>query len=94
MQINEALFYRILWLTLAIKLVFAAWIPLTGDEAYFIGWGKNLDYGYYDHPPMVGWWLAGLLQVSDAVSWLRLPSVLLTTFIGWAIYQLTRGQLT
>ncbi|MEJ2142443.1 MAG: glycosyltransferase family 39 protein [Gammaproteobacteria bacterium] len=90
MQITEQRFFQVLWVTLAIKLVFAWWIPITGDEAYFILWGKNLDYGYYDHPPMAGWWLAALLQVSDATWWLRLPSVLITTYIGWAIYHLTK----
>ena len=89
MQITEQRFYQILWISLAIKLVFAWWIPITGDEAYFLVWGNNPDYGYYDHTPMVGWWLAALLQVSDSVWWLRLPTVLITTFIGWLIYHLT-----
>ena len=92
MQITEQRFFHILWLSLAVKLVFAWWIPITGDEAYFIAWGNNLDYGYYDHTPMVGWWLAALLQISDSMLWLRLPSVLITTFIGWAIYKLTRSH--
>lgn len=92
MQITEQRFFHILWLSLAVKLVFAWWIPITGDEAYFIVWGNNLDYGYYDHTPMVGWWLAALLQFSDSMLWLRLPSVLITTFIGWAIYALTRSH--
>ena len=90
MQITEQRFYQILWISLAIKLVFAWWIPITGDEAYFLVWGNNPDYGYYDHTPMVGWWLAALLQVSDSVWWLRLPTVLITTFIGWSIYHRTR----
>jgi len=91
-QMTEQRFFQILWLTLAIKLVFAWWIPITGDEAYFITWGNHLDYGYYDHTPMVGWWLAALLQINDSMLWLRLPSVLITTFIGWAIYHLTRSH--
>lgn len=92
MQITEQRFFQILWLSLAVKLLFAWWIPITGDEAYFIVWGNNLDYGYYDHTPMVGWWLAALLQVSDSMLWLRLPSVLITTFIGYAIYRITRSN--
>lgn len=91
MQITEQRFFQILWFTLVIKLVFAWWIPITGDEAYFLVWGNNLDYGYYDHTPMVGWWLAAMLQVSDAMWWLRLPAVLISTFIGWGIYYLTRN---
>lgn len=85
-------FAVILSTTFALKLILSAWFPITGDEAYFTLWGLYPDYGYYDHPPMLGWWLAAQMQVSDALWWLRLPSVLVTTGIGWVIYQLFRQQ--
>jgi len=46
------------------------------DEAYFLFWGQYPDFGYYDHPPMVGWieWL--MLKLSSAPLIVRLPSVL------------------
>ncbi len=75
-------------MSLLIKMVMAWYLPITGDEAYFIVWGNHPDYGYYDHPPMVGWWLSGLLMVSDQPLWLRLPTILTTTLIGWVIYRL------
>ena len=78
--------------TLLVKLVVAAVLPMTGDEAYFIIWGKHPDFGFYDHTPMVGWFLTALLSVSDAALWLRLPQILITTFIGWSIYLLARRQ--
>ncbi|MFO7603314.1 MAG: glycosyltransferase family 39 protein [Gammaproteobacteria bacterium] len=78
--------------TLLIKLVFAAVLPMTGDEAYFIEWGKHPDFGYYDHPPMVGWFLTGLLAVSDAAWWLRLPTVLITSLIAYMIMRLLRSD--
>ena len=68
-----------LWLLLpllAFRLWFGATLPITGDEAYFIWWGKVPDWGYYDHPPMIGWWLAAQLLVADGPLWLRLSSVL------------------
>jgi 4-amino-4-deoxy-L-arabinose transferase-like glycosyltransferase len=82
----------VLFITLLVKLAIAWFLPMTGDEAYFIVWGKHPDFGYYDHPPMVGWFLAAMLQVSDAAVWLRLPQILTTSFIGWAIYRLLRRQ--
>ncbi|MDW4793820.1 hypothetical protein NQ358_24755, partial [Escherichia coli] len=36
-----------------LRLVAAAWTPLTFDEAYYWMWSKALAGGYYDHPPMV-----------------------------------------
>ena len=71
---------RLFWTTLACTLAFRVWLgaslPISGDEAYFVLWGKNPAAGYYDHPPMIGWWLAALLPVSDALLWLRLPALL------------------
>ena len=71
-----------------VKLALAHFLPMTGDEAYFIFWAQYPDYGYYDHPPMVGWLLAAFLALGDAEVWLRLPAVLISLFIGAAIYAL------
>lgn len=83
-------FYPVLLLITLLKLGLAAWLPLTGDEAYFFLWAKYPDFGYYDHPPMVGWWLHGLLYLGNAEWWLRLPAVLLATLIAWLIYRVLR----
>ena len=77
-------------ITLAIKLVLAASIPFSGDEAYFLIWGQRPDLGFYDHPPMVGWLLRLMLRISDAEWVLRLPAVLFTSFIGFGLYRLLR----
>ena len=37
----------------ALRLVAAAWTPLTFDEAYYWMWSRHLAGGYYDHPPSV-----------------------------------------
>lgn len=69
------------WGALAATLVFRFWLgavlPITGDEAYFVLWGRRPDLGFYDHPPMVGWLLAPLLAVSQAEWVVRLPAILL-----------------
>lgn len=85
-------FYYTFFITLIIKLVFASVVPMTGDEAYFIEWGKHPDFGFYDHPPMAGWFLTALLTVSDAAWWLRLPTVLITSFIAYMIMRLLRAD--
>ncbi|WP_018141574.1 glycosyltransferase family 39 protein [Thioalkalivibrio sp. ALJ7] len=55
----------ILLAVLLVKILMAWWVPITGDEAYFLVWGRNPDLGYYDHPPMIGWWLSAILPLSD-----------------------------
>lgn len=72
------------------RLWFAAVLPMTGDEAYFVGWGEHPAGGYYDHPPMVGWWLTGLLALSRAEWVLRLPALLLPLILAWGGWWLVR----
>ncbi len=33
-------------------------LPLAPDEAYYWNWSRHLDWGYFDHPPMVAWLMA------------------------------------
>jgi len=91
-QNGQSLFFKALIIVFFIRLIFAVWIPITGDEAYFIVWGKNLDYGYYDHTPFVGWLLASFLLISDATWWLRLPSVLLPVILSYFIFRLLQPR--
>jgi 4-amino-4-deoxy-L-arabinose transferase-like glycosyltransferase len=83
-------FYVALVLTLAFKFWLAMALPMTGDEAYFIYWGVYPDYGFYDHPPMVGWILALLLQFSRAEWVLRLPVIVLPALLACAMLRYLR----
>jgi 4-amino-4-deoxy-L-arabinose transferase-like glycosyltransferase len=45
------------------RLLIAAMVPVTQDEAYYFDWARSLAFGYFDHPPGVallgiGTWLA------------------------------------
>lgn len=75
---------------LLIKLALAWALPMTGDEAYFVLWGRHLDYGYYDHPPMAGWMMWLQLQVGDHRAWLRFPGLVTELIIAAAFYGLMR----
>ncbi|MGH8672575.1 MAG: glycosyltransferase family 39 protein [Burkholderiales bacterium] len=81
--------------TLVTKLILAHVLPITGDEAYFLTWGKFPDFGYYDHPPMIGWILRLMLYLGDATWLIRLPVVAVTSAIGLLIFStLRRGDET
>ena len=43
--------------TTAIRLVVGARLHLTEDEAYYRLWSMAPAFGYYDHPPMIAWWV-------------------------------------
>jgi 4-amino-4-deoxy-L-arabinose transferase-like glycosyltransferase len=52
-----------LWLTgfvllvLCLRLILAGSLHLTEDEAYYRAWSQVPALGYYDHPPMIAWWI-------------------------------------
>lgn len=87
-------FFLLLLLTLAFRFWLAANLPISGDEAYFIWWGQIPDWGFYDHPPMIGWWLAAMLKFGASEWWLRLPSVVQPAIIavGIAAWLLPHGR--
>lgn len=69
------------------RLLAAGLTPLTEDEAYYRLWAMRPQLGYYDHPPMIAWWIAlGRLIAGDDALGVRLLPVLgasLTTLLLW-----------
>lgn len=81
---------EILWLfgIFVFKIAILILLPLTGDEAYFIKWANHLAFGYYDHPPMVGWSIYLMSFVSDSHLFFRLFAVATTFTTAYVIYQI------
>lgn len=73
---------------LALRLIAAAWTPLTFDEAYYWTWSRHLAGGYYDHPPMVAVLIRlGTLIAGDTEFGVRLVSILLAIPMSLAVYR-------
>src|SRR6266581_6808030 len=71
-----------------LRLVAAAWTPLTFDEAYYWMWSKHLAGGYYDHPPMVALVIRlGTTVAGDTELGVRLVSILLALPMSFAVYR-------
>ena len=72
----------------ALRLVAAAYTPITFDEAYYWMWSKHLAGGYYDHPPMVAFVIRlGTMIAGDTELGVRLVSILLALPMSWAVYR-------
>jgi 4-amino-4-deoxy-L-arabinose transferase-like glycosyltransferase len=92
MSANESRLVRNTVLTIlalvALRLVAAAWTPLTFDEAYYWMWSKHLAGGYYDHPPMVAVVIRlGTLIAGDTEFGVRLVSILLALPMSFAVFR-------
>jgi 4-amino-4-deoxy-L-arabinose transferase-like glycosyltransferase len=67
--------YLLLVLITALRLLVAARMPLSADEAYYRVWAHALAPGYLDHPPMVALWIrAGSAAAGDTPFGIRLLS--------------------
>ena len=70
---------------------FASPLP---DEAYYWLWGQNLDWGYFDHPPLQAWaqalssWLFGTSKAA-----LRAPTVASSLVVAFVVLRLSRKLL-
>lgn len=70
-------FWHIWGLSLIIKLIISALLPLSADEAYYWVWAQRPQLSYFDHPPMISWlfYLGHFLEpFLNSVRW---PAVLL-----------------
>lgn len=75
----------------ALRLVLAAAIHPTEDEAYYRLWAAGLQAGYYDHPPMIAWWIRlGQIIAGDTPLGLRLIPVLASAIVTLLVFDLAK----
>jgi 4-amino-4-deoxy-L-arabinose transferase-like glycosyltransferase len=73
---------------IVLRLVSAAYTPLTFDEAYYWTWSTHLAGGFYDHPPMVALVIRlGTLIAGNTELGVRLVSILLALPMSFAVYR-------
>jgi 4-amino-4-deoxy-L-arabinose transferase-like glycosyltransferase len=61
------------------------------DEAYYWLWAQHPSAGYYDHPPMVAWWITVSTTIfGDSALAVRLPFVLSFLALSWLMFDAAR----
>ncbi len=84
--------YLILAIWFLINLIQASLTELSYDEAYYWMYSRFLDWGYFDHPPMVAILdAAGYAVIPNEIG-VRLPAIILTTASIYLIHQLVRPR--
>ena len=77
--------------TLIVRLVVGALAPLSEDEAYYRLWSLQPALGYFDHPPMIAWWIwAGRQLAGDTALGVRLLPILAATVTTLLTFDLAR----
>jgi hypothetical protein len=86
--------FLIIWT--AFNLLQATFTGLHADEAYYWLYSRFLDWGYFDHPPMVGLFIRAGDLFSHSTFGLRLVTVLSSTvsvYILWLIVKQYRENI-
>ncbi len=85
------------WLILGVALfavIYNAFLPLHGDEAYYWVWSNNLQAGYYDHAPMIAFFIKAATWISDAEWGIRLVNIVSLSISAWFLYRTARTHLS
>ena len=72
--------------------LFRSWVAarmgLAPDEAYYWLWSRFPSGGYYDHPPMIAWWIAASTKLfGDTALGIRASVVLSVLVTTIAVYR-------
>jgi len=74
-----------------LRLVAAARAPLVPDETYYWLWAQHPAVGYYDHPPMVAWWIDATAVLGSSALAIRLLFVLSFAVLSWLVFDTAKG---
>lgn len=88
----QRLFYILLILWVLLDLLQAIITPIHPDEAYYALYGQFLDWGYFDHPPMVALMTAASSLFAKGNLSIRLFTVLLHGATVWLIWHTMEDQ--
>lgn len=77
---------------LTVNLLQAFFTPISEDEAYYWLWSQHLDWGYFDHPPMVAWWISLGYSIFQNELGVRLVSVILNSASFFFLWEILKPQ--
>lgn len=81
-------------LVTAFRLIYAGWLGLSEDEAYYWVWSERLAAGYFDHPPAIAWLIrAGTTVLGDTERGVRAAGLLLGGLTALMAAQTARAPL-
>ncbi|MBA3812366.1 MAG: glycosyltransferase family 39 protein, partial [Caulobacteraceae bacterium] len=74
-----------------LRLTVGAAAHLTEDEAYYRLWSMAPAFGYYDHPPMIAWWIwSGRRLLGDTPLGVRIGPIVACALATALIFDLAR----
>lgn len=88
LNVAEKRIFSLIGIFILINLFQAFITPISEDEAYYWVWSQNLDWGYFDHPPMIAWWISTGYHLFQNELGVRLLTVLLNGFSLYFLWKI------
>ena len=86
---RQAFFFLLIAITI-FRLFYISRLDLAPDEAYYWTWSRHLQWGYYDHPPLVAFLIFLTTAVAGSGEFgVRLAWVIIGAIITVILYRLT-----
>lgn len=80
--------YTVILILSIFSIFYNSLLPLHGDEAYYWVWSHNLQNGYFDHPPMIAYFIHLTNYISESEWGVRLVNVFSLSVSSIYIYKL------
>jgi undecaprenyl-diphosphatase len=77
-------------LLMSFKIFLSATLELHPDEAYYWLWSVHLDLGYFDHSPMVAYFIKATTLFSHCELAVRFSSIIVMIFLSFLIWRLAK----
>lgn len=71
------------------RLYLSAGLQLHPDEAYYWLWSRHLDVGYFDHSPLVAYFIWFTTLFSNSEFWVRLSGTIITLIVSFLTWRLS-----
>jgi len=81
--------YLLILFIAILSTLYNAYLPLHGDEAYYWMWSHHLQSGYYDHPPMIAYFIFLTNFISESEWGIRLVNVFSMSISAIYIFKLS-----
>jgi 4-amino-4-deoxy-L-arabinose transferase-like glycosyltransferase len=81
-------FLVFLWATTAFRLIYAIFLPLAPQEAYYWNYSRHPALSYFDHPPMAAYFIRLSTLLGTSAFSIHLAAILLSIPLAFAIYRL------
>jgi 4-amino-4-deoxy-L-arabinose transferase-like glycosyltransferase len=80
----------LIFVLLIFRIILSFKLQLHPDEAYYWLWSKNLDFSYFDHPPMVAYFIKLTTIFSNSEFFVRFSTIICYLIFNFILYKLAK----